>query len=226
MLERHMYKTIIPLSIVIVIPAAFLFGGYYGLQHLATLFPPSGSAPTTPANLESYLKLAGIGLTLLASVMTAFIALVNVVMQVLMSREVEKLKPLLTLQYAAYKELNGAAIAIFDILSRLQNNAYEPNLGDTADQKMTEASGCLFFMPDYYKERWIYFQYQSRFVKEHANKLVEVLSQGKKFYNLAIEDASGKSTDEITVNNQKELWIKLHPKLFATLEELRKQTPH
>lgn len=222
-----MRKANIIIAVTLICAVVLLFvAGVYWLRTVSSLFPPNAPAPKEPTNLESYLKVASIGLTLLVSVITAMIALVNVIIQVTMAREIEKLKPLLTLQYSAYKELNGAALGLFDALSRLQNETYQKDLAMICDQKMTEASGTLLFMPTEYMETWIAFQARARYSKEHADACIDALSRGEEYKLVVMDDDGTVSHEYLNLKTQASVWMLLQPKLFDCYQRLRKVTPH
>jgi hypothetical protein len=219
-----MRKTAVYAALVAGIIAAFLLAGNYVLNLAARFFPPNQPASSATTNLEPYLRVAGIGLTLLVSLMTACITIVNTLVQISLNREVERLKSLLAHQYDSYKELNGAAIGLFDTLSRLQNNTYSVHDGESADQKMTQASGTLFFTPGQYRVAWLGFQTEARRAKEAANHLVEALSQGQA-WNLNIIDKQGRVTTH-RFEQQSQLWELFQPKVYSALEKLAERTPH
>lgn len=218
---------IIAIIIVIVIIACFGFAGY-AIYKIGVFFPPNqvgSSTQTSLPNLESYLRLVGIVIVFITALITASVTLLNVVITLSTNREIEKLKPFFTLQYAAYKELNSAAIGIIDQLSRLQNNQYDSTSTNSADQEMTKASGTIFFMPDEYRKQWLLLQTIIRFAKETADKAVQEFGQNNS-YLLEIKDEKGNIIYTKTINNQLELWSELQPKIFAGLEQLRKLTPN
>jgi hypothetical protein len=218
-----MYKTKSILIAVLIILIVVGVGIYFLPSYLAGQISQFTTQP--PPNVEAYLRISGTWLTALTAVMAALMSLVNVLIQVSMSRNIESLKPLLSMQYTAYKDLNGSAIAMFDALSRLQNNAYDSDLAQLADQEMTKASGTIFFVPNDYREAWLNFQYWARLAKENANELMTSLAAGKTSYTLRIRPEDN-ILREIGVGEQKALWLELQPSVFSALETLANKTPH
>jgi hypothetical protein len=219
-------KTHIFVAVILGIVLLFIAGGFYVLRVTANLYPPLSPAADKPTNVESFVKVAGIGLTLLAAIMTALVTLLNSYMQAALSRELEGIKPLLTLQFGAYKELNAAAVGLFDTLSRLQNGQYAKSLGAAADQKMTEASPHVLFTPKPYRDSWVMFQWEARRAKEAADSLIDALGNGQPGWALEIRDDNGNVVYTKTFTTQSEMWGEFHARINSALENIADHTPH
>jgi hypothetical protein len=173
-----------------------LLGGL--VVYIATRFfrDPFGS------NLEDFVKLAGVGVTLVAALITGAISAINMFVQLRTAKELELLKPLLALEYPAFVGLNNAALLYYDTFNRLNSGNYDPNLAETAGVEMKKSNGVLWFMSDEYQTAWYTYWTQARNMKEALSN--------------ELKDASF---------NQKEYWSRHGRELNNLLESLRQATP-
>lgn len=148
----------------VAIYAAAGFGAVYVAY--TTIKDPFG------AGKEEFLKLAGIGLTLVSAVMAGLITLINTNIQIHTTQNIEQIKPLLALEFPAYRDLNGAALGYHDVLSRLATGNFDLGLVTEAEKEMKKCYGSLYFLPDEFQDAWWAFWTQARNMKEFADKSI------------------------------------------------------
>lgn len=195
---------------------------------IATFSPLSSLVGGKNLDLDSAVKIGGIVLTFLASLLTACLTVVNVFVQSRLARDLEHLKPLLTEQFHAYSDLNQAAWTLYEALSKMQSGNYDSTEGLGADRKIAESEGKSFFLGHEYLQAWKKFAYWGNFARESADALLQAISTNQLPYKYKIPKRGWRYWKGVpaTANSQQELWEKLQASVYTALEDLRKQTPH
>ena len=142
---------------------------------------------------DSFAKVAGLGITLLTSFLTAAISLIVFWRQSIASEQIELIKGDLSSQLEILKTrlsstvraldaMNGAAVFYYYTLAKLETGVLDPTDAETAERKMVEASTYQYTIDEQYLHLWKAFWQEARFIKELAFQNRSDVEKNKKIW--------------------------------------------
>lgn len=123
-----------------------------------------------PIDWKDKLAIWGVALTFWTSVVSAFIVALNARAQLLWTRDMERLKVVLGLQFPSYREAMAGVVRYYDTLSRLQNGHFVNSLCDEAETEMKKAWGTIYFLPTTFQNAWWKYWIHARYLKESCQQ--------------------------------------------------------
>jgi uncharacterized membrane protein len=149
--------------------------------------------PTKPEYVANYIKVAGIGMTLITAIATVVIPLLLVGGQ-----EAEKQKAIARVE--AYSRLYAAMRRYYRALSELERNSWRPASSEAAETGMRAAEGAMAFLADEPHATWETFWQAARTATENAAGLANPSQQNALWRTTARELAGLMKTFKVHAN--------------------------